>query len=180
WRECLAKARPLLSAIGGRLAVDEPLPPATAAQLRGGLLETILAVDGVVLRASDHLARLDRSCRELYGQPRPDGLAEELRAAAGPGRLVLRVIVAPVGRTLRATVTRATAGTLPAFSELSTVVRDRGLWRHKWADRSGLATDEAALGTPLYVASDGTVLETSRGNVFLVCPDGTLVTPPLR
>ena len=33
---------------------------------------------------------------------------------------------------------------------------------------------------PLFVADDGTVLETSRGNVFLLCPDGTLITPPLR
>jgi branched-subunit amino acid aminotransferase/4-amino-4-deoxychorismate lyase len=32
----------------------------------------------------------------------------------------------------------------------------------------------------VYVAADGTVLETDRGNVFLVEPDGTLVTPPLR
>jgi branched-subunit amino acid aminotransferase/4-amino-4-deoxychorismate lyase len=34
--------------------------------------------------------------------------------------------------------------------------------------------------TPLFVAADGTVLETSRGNVFLLCEDGSLVTPPLR
>jgi branched-subunit amino acid aminotransferase/4-amino-4-deoxychorismate lyase len=30
------------------------------------------------------------------------------------------------------------------------------------------------------LAADGTVLETERGNVFLLEPDGTLVTPPLR
>jgi para-aminobenzoate synthetase/4-amino-4-deoxychorismate lyase len=30
------------------------------------------------------------------------------------------------------------------------------------------------------VASDATVLETSRGNVFLIGDDGALVTPPLR
>jgi para-aminobenzoate synthetase/4-amino-4-deoxychorismate lyase len=33
---------------------------------------------------------------------------------------------------------------------------------------------------PLFVAGDGAVLETSRGNVFLLLDDGTLVTPPLR
>jgi branched-subunit amino acid aminotransferase/4-amino-4-deoxychorismate lyase len=48
------------------------------------------------------------------------------------------------------------------------------LWRHKWVDRRW-AADPA-----VFVAADGTVLETERGNVFLVEPDGTLVTPPLR
>jgi para-aminobenzoate synthetase/4-amino-4-deoxychorismate lyase len=55
-----------------------------------------------------------------------------------------------------------------------------GLWRHKWAARDVLADAERTHGVPLFVADDGTVLETSRGNVFLVCDDGTLVTPPLR
>jgi branched-subunit amino acid aminotransferase/4-amino-4-deoxychorismate lyase len=61
-------------------------------------------------------------------------------------------------------------------------VRSAGSWRHKWADRSDLIAAEAAAGgaVPLFVAADGTVLETSRGNVFLLCPDGTLVTAPLR
>ncbi|HZE49041.1 MAG TPA: aminotransferase class IV, partial [Jatrophihabitantaceae bacterium] len=53
------------------------------------------------------------------------------------------------------------------------------LWRHKWADRGYLAAAELD-GAPLFVADDGTVLETSRGNVFLLLDDGTLVTPPLR
>jgi branched-subunit amino acid aminotransferase/4-amino-4-deoxychorismate lyase len=33
---------------------------------------------------------------------------------------------------------------------------------------------------PLFLAADGTVLETARGNVFLLRADGTLVTAPLR
>ena len=33
---------------------------------------------------------------------------------------------------------------------------------------------------PLFVAADGTVLETGYGNVFLLLADGTLITPPLR
>ena len=60
--------------------------------------------------------------------------------------------------------------------------REPGLWRHKWADRRALAADEAELAPAvvLYVADDATVLETSRGNVFLLADDGALVTPPLR
>jgi para-aminobenzoate synthetase/4-amino-4-deoxychorismate lyase len=57
---------------------------------------------------------------------------------------------------------------------LLTRVRADGLWRHKWADRSWAAQPA------LFVAADGTVLETERGNVFLIESDGTLVTPPLR
>jgi para-aminobenzoate synthetase/4-amino-4-deoxychorismate lyase len=184
WGECLDKAAPLVAAIGAHLDVGLMVRPAeaTAGQLASGLLETILAVDEVVHGLSDHLARLDRSCRELYGTPAPGGLADELRAAAAaqPGRLVLRVVLAPVGRTVRATVTRASAGVDPEFSKVSTVVRPGGLWRHKWADRQGFGVDESRLGTPLYVAADGTVLETSRGNVFLIDSRGALITPPLR
>jgi para-aminobenzoate synthetase/4-amino-4-deoxychorismate lyase len=64
-------------------------------------------------------------------------------------------------------------------SDVRVVRGRRGVWRHKWADRAVLAADEAT-GTPLYVADDGTVLETSRGNVFLIDRGGSLVTPPLR
>ena len=32
----------------------------------------------------------------------------------------------------------------------------------------------------LFIAADGTVLETAYGNVFLLLADGTLITPPLR
>ena len=183
WRECLAKARPLLSAIGARLATDGPPVEPSPAQLAGGLLETMLAVDGVVLRLGDHLARLDRSCRELYQAPMPPTVPAEVIAAAAaaqPGRCVLRVVVVPVGRTLRATVTRASTGQHSAAAELTVVSRDGGLWRHKWADRTRLQADEAAFGTPLYVAADGTVLETSRGNVVLVDAAGGLITAPLR
>jgi len=182
WHECLAKATPLLSAIGAGLEVRVRPSRPSPEQLAGGLLETILAIDGRVLRLGDHLARLDRSCRELYGQPAPGFLADEVKAAAAgqAGRLVLRAIVAPAGRALRGTVTRASAGSTPDQADARTVVRGDGIWRHKWADRSALSADEAALGWPLYLDSDGAVLETSRGNVVLIGADGTLVTPPLR
>jgi branched-subunit amino acid aminotransferase/4-amino-4-deoxychorismate lyase len=73
-------------------------------------------------------------------------------------------------------VTAAPAPAGPGPSALETLARPPGLWRHKWADRSW-ASDAA---DALFVAADGAVLETVRGNVFLIEADGTLVTPPLR
>jgi para-aminobenzoate synthetase/4-amino-4-deoxychorismate lyase len=145
------------------------------------LLETILAIDGAPLRLADHLARLDRSCRELYGAGLPTDLADRARAAAAGrrGRTVVRVVV---DRRLDPAVTVAPAPAPPASSAGVLVTRRPGLWRHKWADRAALgATEEAvAPAVPIFVAPDGTVTETTRGNEFLVAGDGALITPPLR
>jgi para-aminobenzoate synthetase/4-amino-4-deoxychorismate lyase len=146
-----------------------------------GVLETILAVDGVPVRLADHLARLDRSCRELYGAGLPAGVAERARAAAAgtAGRQMLRIVV---DRRLVPVLTVAPAPPLPPPSAAVLVPRPAGLWRHKWADRASLTAAEAATapGVPLFVAPDGTITETSRGNVFLLGGDGRLVTAPLR
>jgi para-aminobenzoate synthetase/4-amino-4-deoxychorismate lyase len=178
WRECLHKAAPLVRAAGSALAPS--LCPAGGgpdpALVRGGLLETILGLDGAPVRPADHLARLDRSCREVYGVGVPRGLADQVAEAAKTvpsGRAVLRVTVGPDGR---AEVSAAPGAAPPSRLDATTLVRPAGVWRHKWADRSWAAGADTAL----YVAADGTVLETARGNVFLVQPDGTLVTPPLR
>ncbi|MDT4933815.1 MAG: para-aminobenzoate synthetase / 4-amino-4-deoxychorismate lyase [Pseudonocardiales bacterium] len=186
WRECLHKAAPLLGALGAAVSAEVATPdvPPTGAQLAGGLLETILAVGGVPLRLADHLARLDRSCRELYGAGLPDGVVARVRQAArasAPGRVALRVVASPA---LELTVSAAPAPAARRPSSAYLVTGRSGLWRHKWGDRSYLAGVEAAgveaAGVPLFVAPDGAVLETSRGNVFLLAPDGTLTTPPLR
>ena len=178
WRECLHKAAPLLGAVGSALepGVDagERLP--SAAQRAGGLIETMLAVDGIVLRLADHLTRLDLSCRELYGAGLPAQVATAVRSAAGSGRMALRLVVTPA---LEFTVHAAPAPVPPACTELRTVTGRGGVWRHKWADRAWLTSIEAA-GSALFVADDGAVLETSRGNVFMLCANGTLVTSPLR
>jgi para-aminobenzoate synthetase/4-amino-4-deoxychorismate lyase len=176
WRECLHKAAPLLSAAGSRAAARLPAPDADPLLVRGGLLETILGVDGVPVRVADHLARLDRSCRELFGAGVPQDAGERVAAAAKTvpvGRAVLRVTVSP---RLRVTVTAAPAARPPSALDATTRVRAPGLWRHKWADRSW--ADGA--GTAIFAGTDGAVLETVRGNVFLIEDDGTLVTPPLR
>ena len=180
WRECLHKAAPLLGALGADLAdsLVTPVLPPTPDQLAGGLLETILSVDGTPLRLADHLARLDRSCRELYGHGVPPDLAATVRLP-GAGRLAIRVVARP-GEPVSVTTSPAPAPARREPSAVRVVPGRLGLWRHKWAARDVLAEAERTHGVPLFVADDGTVLETSRGNVFLVCDDGTLVTPPLR
>ena len=207
WRECLHKAAPLLGALAAQLAPDvaTALVEADEEQLEGGLLETILVVDGTAIRLADHLARLDRSCRELYGGGVPADLAERARSmarTAGPGCSVLRVVTT-AARTV--TITCSPASDPPQRSGVRTVLDRSGLWRHKWADRRYLSrierssseqsavehaaiepssieplSDGAGESVPLFVGADGTVLETSRGNVFLLRDDGVLVTPPLR
>jgi para-aminobenzoate synthetase/4-amino-4-deoxychorismate lyase len=183
WRECAQKAVPLLRALGSS-------PPAVFAEIAaepprdlvaGGLVETILAVDGRVLRLADHLARLDRSARELYGVGVPAALTPQVRAAAAGtvGRIMVRIVFRPTG-TIE--VTSGPARPRPS-STVVRVVERPGVWRHKWADRSWLdqvAPGESATDGPLFVAADGTVLETARGNVFVLEHDGTLRTPPLR
>ncbi|MFN2559763.1 MAG: aminodeoxychorismate synthase component I [Jatrophihabitans sp.] len=176
WQECGHKAAPLLAAAEAVRELEEPPARADRNLLAGGLLETVLGRDGVAVRLPDHLARLDRSCRELFGCGLPGDLAARVRNAARSipsGRAVLRVLVRP---DLQAEVTAAPARGAPGPGEFAGVRRPPGLWRHKWADR----TWAAAAADALFVGADGTVLETDRGNVFLVEPDGTLVTPPLR
>jgi para-aminobenzoate synthetase / 4-amino-4-deoxychorismate lyase len=180
WRECLHKAAPLLGALGAaldpgsRTAERQP----TRAQLAGGLLETVLAVDGSPLRLADHLARLDRSSRELYRTPIPADLPERVRRAvqALAGRSAVRIVLRPGAATA---VRAAPIGERPRAC-LAHLVRGRaGLWRHKWADREYLSGQQRDGSVPIFVAANGTVLETGRGNVFLLAADGTLVTAPL-
>jgi len=183
WRECLHKAVPLIEAIGSglgsKLSPGEDAHPAHL--VASGVFETMLAVHGEVLRLGDHLARLDRSCRELYSQGLPDDVAARVGAHVGTGRLAVRLYVRPTPTGLDVQVSSTPAPTTPAPTAV--VVRGRrGSWRHKWADRTTLVADEQATApaSPLYVAGDGTVLETSRGNVFALMSDGALVTAPLR
>jgi para-aminobenzoate synthetase/4-amino-4-deoxychorismate lyase len=173
WRECLHKAAPLLRAVG---ATPPPIdgPPLDPELVAGGLLETVLGLGGVPVRLADHLARLDRSCRELYGAGLPADVGARVEQAAKTvptGRSVLRVVRGPSGEV---TVSAAAAAGTPRPLDAQLRRRDGGVWRHKWADRRWAAAPA------LYVGSDGAVLETERGNVFLIDTDGTLVTPPLR
>ena len=102
WYECLHKAAPLVAAAGSDLdhRLDDDPGPADRRLTDQGVFESILVGNGQIVRLAAHLARLDRSCRELYGQGLPDDLAGRIvaelsrqppvprrrRPAAGPAR----------------------------------------------------------------------------------------------
>ena len=110
--EALAKARPLLAAIGGVLEEDggarHPLvPPRLGAHPvarpdpMAGVLETLLVRDGVAIAMDAHLARLADAAAALYGVVLPAALPALVRHTAleqgGPCRL--RVLLDPTARS---------------------------------------------------------------------------------
>jgi para-aminobenzoate synthetase / 4-amino-4-deoxychorismate lyase len=172
WQETRDKAAPLIEAVGATLKPAAQLRP-TERQLAGGVLETMLSVDGAVRRLADHLARIDLSVRELYGAPLSADAYDAVRrlAAQTSGRRVIRLVVRP-GETFE--VSDAPLPPPRQAARLRTARRP-GCWRHKWADRSWVRDPDE-----LFVDADETLLETSWGSVFLLQADGGLVTPPLR
>jgi len=142
---------------------------------------------GRPLELDAHLERLDASLRALFGAGAPAEARElVLDHARGEDLARLRLTVAADDRsTLRAEVAVAPVDpslVLPGWNravELAPLLVGGGIGRHKWADRRLLAGAEAELAprVPLLVDQDGSVLEASRGNLFLV-RDGVLVTPP--
>jgi branched-subunit amino acid aminotransferase/4-amino-4-deoxychorismate lyase len=142
--------------------------------------------DGEAIELEAHIARLVASTSELFGADAP-GEAHELvqdhardmelgrlRLDVAPdadGRLVPAVRVADVEQAL----------VFPSWERavtLASVVVPGGIGAHKWSDRRLLdqAQGDCGAALPLVVDADGTVLEVSRGNVFLV-RDGSLLTP---
>jgi para-aminobenzoate synthetase / 4-amino-4-deoxychorismate lyase len=191
WYECLAKAAPLVSALGSKLHLELQVaaPQPTARQLTGGLFETVLAIGSSVLRLAAHLARLDRSCHELYGAGIPDDLAGRMAAIVAadpspPPRRAVRVIARPNADGLAFDVSFAPLLAQASDSRLSCAERSASTWRHKWADRAELLAAEQASTPELpyfltAAGSDRFVAETSRGNLFCKVTDGTWLTPPL-
>jgi len=173
YEECLSKARPLIEAAGSVL--DEPAeigsaPPAAPSRGRRpdparGVFETLLAVDGAPLLLDEHLARLATSVAELYDESF-SAPALEIPAA---GSWRVRVAFRP-GVGVEVDYTPASFPTAPL--EPSILVLPGGLGPHKWLDRDLVAGTE-----PLILDLSGEVLESGRGNVFLVEGE-TLVTPP--
>jgi para-aminobenzoate synthetase/4-amino-4-deoxychorismate lyase len=193
--EALDKARPLLAAIGARIAVpeDDAVAAGDAAALRpprlaahpvprpdpaAGVFETLLVADGVPVALDEHLARLAAAVDDLYALELPDALGPLVRHTAlehgGPCRL--RVLVDPDGQV------GLQVAPLPpeANRHLVAVVVPGGLGDRKWRDRRLIdALEESvAPALPLLVDLDGHVLETTRANV-LAWIDDALVTPPL-
>ena len=189
WRECLHKAAPLLAALGAGLSGDAAADTASASpsQFAGGLVETVACRDGQPRRLSDHLARLERSSREVYRRGLPANVAAMVNATAkqtGKGWFAVNIRLRADGGI---DITAVPADIDATATRVRSVSRADGLWRHRWATaRSHPRSNELADGPTvdrfdaLFIAADGTVLETVHGNVFLLRADGTLITPPLR
>ena len=187
YAECLIKATPLLTAMGGRLDTGAPLPsPEPLPRPSAGVFTSLLVSDGKTRGLASHLARLEASVRDLYGKDLPASLRTQLpaRLAARPsGRL--RITVRPVGGPLQARIEVVPLPRVPpvaAAVTLRPVTVPGGIGAHKWRDRrllaelaegAGLAADEQLLITD----ETGELLETDRANVFAVI-DGVLLTPP--
>jgi para-aminobenzoate synthetase/4-amino-4-deoxychorismate lyase len=132
--------------------------------------------DGVPVLAAAHVDRLARSAANLYGH-RLDRdalvrLSEELAATAS-GEARLRITVVPDHRV--ESDLRPVPAPVSSW-RLAPVLLPGGLGAHKWVDRGGLTAlvPQAASGRTdaLLLDTDGTLLETSRGNLFLVFDDG--------
>jgi len=149
------------------------------------VFETMLVLSGVPVEIDRHLARLERSVRDLYREHLPAASGAMITAAAreySVGRV--RLTLVPDVDGLVADVTSAAVAPELVFpgwelgSRLTPFVASP-IGAHKWADRDQLERFEKAAhpAVPLLVTDGGTVLEASRGNVFAVI-GGVLVTPP--
>jgi para-aminobenzoate synthetase/4-amino-4-deoxychorismate lyase len=164
-------------ALQAALRLEGPRPDPAA-----GVFETTLVADGRAVEVDAHLARLEASLDALYGEPLPAqgrALISEGARTLTLGRL--RLTVAPAAEPDVRTAEVDAAIVFPADGcGLAPVVVPGWDGAHKWADRRMLDRAQEELGDdlPLLLDPDGSVLETSRGNLFVV-RDGAVVTPVL-
>jgi len=149
-----------------------------------GVFETLLVRDGRALELEAHVARLGSSVEKLYGASPPEVRDLVADAARGVELGRLRLAVAPNGNgEPHAEIRVAPVGESLVFPPFARAVRlsrldvHGGLGAHKWADRTLLEEAETGDSVALIVDGDGSVLEASRANVFVV-EDGAIVTPP--
>lgn len=186
WQECLHKAEPLARAAGSRLSDGlRKHPPSIPDQLvRGGVFESILVQNGRPVRLADHLARLVRSVRELYGDTLPDDTGPRaLRAAvsvADHPRSALRIRVRPRAGRLDVEVSVQPLGRRLRHCDLALASRSDISWRHKWSQRDQLqmAEQRTTPALPYFLDPGGHLAETSRGSLFVQGADGGWRTPP--
>ena len=191
YRECLLKAEPLISALGGRIArqpaarrVSRAGPdPALLPRPASGIFTSLLVRDGGADRIADHLARLYASGRAVFGTGLPPAVGRDLaHCLAGRPSGRLRITVRPLGGPLDASIEVVPFDTAPAAADLVPVVIPGGIGSHKWADRRLLDHYAHAAGNGpahhlLIEDIDGHALETDRASLFEVS-SGVLRTPP--
>jgi para-aminobenzoate synthetase / 4-amino-4-deoxychorismate lyase len=145
-----------------------------------GVFTTMLVSNGVAENVGAHLARLERSVRELYGRELPGDLEDRIVSAAAAHPLQrLRVLVGDRGLSVKVETAPLESDPELRPAVLAPVSLPGGLGPHKWRDRRLLDELESSLGAlPLIVDVDGEVLEAGTANVFIV-EGATVVTPPL-
>jgi para-aminobenzoate synthetase/4-amino-4-deoxychorismate lyase len=154
-----------------------------------GLLETLLVLEGRPISLSVHLDRLRKSAMALFEAPPPKALAPLMQIAASElklGRLRATVSWPPLSKPQCRIEAEEVdpEDVFPSVGEgrsLHTVVATGSLGSHKWADRSWAENLDLSVGDSvplLFSAQTQDVLETIRGNIFLL-KRGALVTPAL-
>ena len=147
-----------------------------------GVFDTLLVQDGAPVAPQAHLRRLAASVRDVYDDVLDQGsLLEEVSAAAASGPALQRVRVVFVAGAGASVEVRPLAAR-PRGPLRLVVHRMPGGWGcHKWRDRSLLEEwgdpDDPSMDL-LLVDENEHLLETGRGNVFVIV-DGAVVTPPL-
>lgn len=152
-----------------------------------GVFETFLVLDGAPVELNAHLRRMRASVSELYGLELPGSASEVANAAASQLTLArMRLQATPGDGALELSTSSAEVDQellLPGHERalrLRSVLAPGGLGPHKWVDRGFLGEVEAEFPADtlsLLVDADGSVLETSRANLFAV-RESILRTPP--
>jgi branched-subunit amino acid aminotransferase/4-amino-4-deoxychorismate lyase len=145
-----------------------------------GIFETILVVDDRPVELDLHLRRLHESAADLYGFDYGD---RRLDIVSGARLERLRIDLIPADGSVGVELVRSPLEEAMLFPEKavslrSAVVEGGSLGCHKWVDRELISEHErlCAPSLPLFITSEETVLEVSRGNLFLI-EDGRVVTP---
>jgi para-aminobenzoate synthetase/4-amino-4-deoxychorismate lyase len=194
-KECLIKARPVVAAAEATLAepsAPRPVASAPPFALTGGaerpdpahgVLSTLLVVDGVASDLPAHVARLEASVQDLYGQALPDDLDVRVRSAAAEWKLGrVRILAAPGrGNTATVELDPGPVDQAPGLEPvtLEPVLLPGGLGGHKWRDRR--LVDELTRrlsAVPVFVDLDGDAIEAGYANLWIVEGE-VLITPRL-
>ena len=187
WQECLHKAEPLVGAAGSRLIrVSTTSPVRLIERWPSGRVRDDPGPARPIVRLAGHLARLDRSCRELYGPACRTIWPDAIVAAVGRQTPVARLAIRLQARPEQGAPAITSA---PGRS-------DPGWRRHRCAGCRGRAELAAQVGRPRQPGGRraggrclrcptslsrpaGLITETSRGNLFWRGADGVWCTPPL-
>jgi len=153
-----------------------------------GLFTTLLVVDGRPVDLDRHVTRLAKSVAYCYGSDLPATLPARVQARASRlrGRHRLRITVVPDSAGIgEPSLDSVFLPKRPAAAwRLVPVVVRGGIGPHKYNDRRFLDAVEPAAGTwsaecdALLCDADGALLETGRGNLFVVTDDA-VHTPAL-